>query len=64
MIETAVVISKVCYRCKEEKEASDVVKTWDAIADIERARIAWSVDIIKCCKGKRDSFRGFKWQYA
>ena len=40
------------------------IKTWDGIREIERTLGVHHSHISDCCKGKRKSIGGYKWQYA
>lgn len=42
----------------------EVVREWDSLRDLEKALKCDRKQVVKCCKGIRENFRGYKWKYA
>lgn len=42
----------------------EFVKQWDSARQAGRELNIHSTDITKCCKGKRKTYKGFKWRYV
>ena len=41
-----------------------IIREWKCIRDVERVLGISQSNIVQCCKGKRKSTGGFKWQYV
>ena len=41
----------------------DLLKNWDSARDVQNELGYFESNINKCCKGKINTYKGFKWQY-
>ena len=60
-------IKNACDRKRPIKQYSlqgDLIKTWDSARDIQNELGYFESNISKCCKGKIQSYKGYKWGYA
>lgn len=42
----------------------ELIKTWDSARDVQNELGFHESNINKCCKGKINSYKGYRWQYA
>ena len=57
-------IYKQSCKINQITKDSELVKTWESSHQIERETGYGQSNIITCCKGKRRSAYGYRWQYA
>lgn len=51
-------------RVKQYTKDNQFIKEWDGARDVEKEIGIYASAITACCKGKRNTAGGFKWQYA
>ncbi|MBR6511150.1 MAG: HNH endonuclease [Phascolarctobacterium sp.] len=59
-------VKNACDRKRPIKQYSlqgDFIKTWDSARDIQNELGYFESNINKCCKGKIQSYKGYKWGY-
>lgn len=47
-----------------DKETDEVIKEWPSLGEVQRQLGYSQANICNCCKGKRNTASGYKWQYA
>ena len=60
-------IKNACKRKKPIMQYSlqgELIKTWDSARDVQNELGFYESNINKCCKGKINSYKGYRWQYA
>lgn len=42
----------------------ELIKKWDSATDVRKAFGFFETNIVKCCRGKSQTYKGYRWAYA